>query len=125
MLDNFKNTNQRGTVGLAMAIAYFTKNGYIVSIPLNDSQDYDLIIDDGLKLQKVQVKTVLYQENGYYKAELRTKTTRGQNKNFAQNSSNYLYIYTDNGDEFLIPKLDVGAKTAITLSKKYEKYKIT
>lgn len=28
-----------------MAIAYFSSNGYVVSIPLNDIQDYDLVIE--------------------------------------------------------------------------------
>ena len=28
-----------------MAIAYFSSNGYVVSIPLNDTQDYDLVIE--------------------------------------------------------------------------------
>ena len=125
MLDNFKNTNLRGTVGLAVAIAYFSKKGYIVSIPLNDSHDYDLIVDDGSKLSKVQVKTVFYKQNGFYKAELRTRTTRGMDKDFSQNSSDYLYIYTNDGDEFLIPASDIKTKTGILLSEKYEKYKVS
>jgi hypothetical protein len=33
------------------------RNGYIVSKPLGDSHRYDLIIDDGEKLARVQVKT--------------------------------------------------------------------
>ena len=34
---------QRGNCGLGIAIGYFSTNGYIVSIPLNDTQDYDYI----------------------------------------------------------------------------------
>ena len=36
---------QRGNCGLGIAIGYFSTNGYTVSIPLNDTQDYDLLID--------------------------------------------------------------------------------
>lgn len=39
-----------------MAIAYFTSNDYTVSIPLNDTQDYDLIIEKNNVLKTVQVK---------------------------------------------------------------------
>ena len=43
---------QRGNCGLGIAIAYFSTNGYTVSISLNDTQDYDLLIDKDGK-QKV------------------------------------------------------------------------
>ena len=33
----FKNNKEKGNTGLAMAIAYYGSNGYIVSIPLNDT----------------------------------------------------------------------------------------
>lgn len=45
-----------GNAALSMAIAYFGSNGYVVSVPLNDTQDYDLVVDKDGKLQKVQVK---------------------------------------------------------------------
>ena len=38
----FITNKEKGNSGLGMAIAYFTTSGYIVSIPLNDTQDYDL-----------------------------------------------------------------------------------
>ena len=40
---NFKTNKEKGNSGLGMAIAYFTTNGYVVSIPLNDAQDYDFL----------------------------------------------------------------------------------
>jgi hypothetical protein len=36
---------QIGRIGLTMAINYFTINGYTVSLPINDTQWYDLIIE--------------------------------------------------------------------------------
>ena len=40
------NSNKdKGNAGMSMAIAYFGCNGFTVSIPLNDTQDYDLISD--------------------------------------------------------------------------------
>ena len=35
----FETNKQKGNTGLGMAIAYFSTNGYTVSIPLNDTQD--------------------------------------------------------------------------------------
>ena len=42
---NFITNKEKGNTGLGIAIAYYTSNGYIVSIPLNDTQDYDLIVE--------------------------------------------------------------------------------
>ena len=50
------NRKQIGRIGLSMAINYFTCQGYTVSLPMNDTQWYDLIIEkDGL-FQTVQCK---------------------------------------------------------------------
>ena len=52
----FQTNKEKGNAGLAMAIAYFSTNGYTVSIPLNDTQDYDLVIEMDGNLSSVQVK---------------------------------------------------------------------
>jgi hypothetical protein len=44
------NTKDIGNIGLGEAIAYFTGAMMTVSVPLNDSQPYDLIVDDGKSL---------------------------------------------------------------------------
>lgn len=41
----FSSNKEKGNSGLGMEIAYFSSNGYVVSIPLNDTQDYDLVIE--------------------------------------------------------------------------------
>lgn len=125
MLNNYRNSNIQGNVGLGVAMAYFTKLGYIISTPLNDSQDYDLIVDDHTRLYKVQVKTVYHQStSGFYEVELRTRTSRGKGKDFGDNKSDYLFIYTNDGDEYLIPCDRVQSRTSLTLGSKYSEYKI-
>ena len=41
----FNSNKEKGNTGLGIAIAYYSANGYTVSIPLNDTQDYDFIVD--------------------------------------------------------------------------------
>ena len=53
----FLTNKQKGNTSLGIAIAYFTSNGYTVSIPLNDTQDYDLIVEKNSILKIVQVKS--------------------------------------------------------------------
>lgn len=52
----FNTNKEKGNSGLGMAIAYFTTKGYTVSIPLNDTQDYNLVVERHNKLYTVQVK---------------------------------------------------------------------
>ena len=52
----FETNKDKGRTGLALAIGYFGSHGYTVSIPLNDTQDYDLLVDDGNQILKISVK---------------------------------------------------------------------
>lgn len=36
---NFATNKEKGNSGLGIAIAYFSTNGYTVSLPLNDTQN--------------------------------------------------------------------------------------
>ena len=47
---------QKGNAGLSIAIAYFGTNNYTVSLPLNDTQWYDLIVEKDGVFKTVQVK---------------------------------------------------------------------
>lgn len=113
-----KNTHLQGNIGLTMSIVYFASIGCIVSIPLNDIQDYDLVVDfpnEGVK--KIQVKTTRCIERGKYKVELRTS-----GKSFVKNKSDYLFIVDGDDNRYLIPREDVTAKNAITLGENYSQY---
>jgi hypothetical protein len=69
----FNTNKQKGNCGLGMAIAYFSTNGYTVSIPLNDTQDYDLIVEKNGILQRVQVKaTGCIGKGGNYQVALKS-----------------------------------------------------
>ena len=47
------NNKDKGRAGLSLAIAYFGTNGYTVSVPLNDTQWYDLIIEKDNNIETV------------------------------------------------------------------------
>lgn len=54
---------QTGRLGLACAIQYYTIKGYTVSIPLDDTQWYDLIIESHGVAQFIQCKATETEEN--------------------------------------------------------------
>ena len=130
MFENCKNTKQQGNIGLGSAIQYFTENFYNVSLPLNDSQDYDLIIEDrDGTLKKVQVKTCYHKSKyGTYHVNLRVLGGNARqyyvHKNCVDTIYDLLYILCDNGDRYLIPKENINNLNTICVGKKYLEYKI-
>lgn len=51
-----ENNKDKGRAGLSLAIAYFGSNGYTVSLPINDTQWYDLVVEKDGVFQTVQCK---------------------------------------------------------------------
>ena len=114
---------------MSYAIAYYSKLGYTISIPLTDSQDYDFIIDTGTNLLKVQVKTSTQVSNhGVPIVSLRTnggnRSGQGKEKTFDINSSDLLFVLLENGTCYSIPTKNITSKTAINLGEKYLPYKV-
>lgn len=128
MFENIKNSKKQGDTGMGYAIAYFSKLGWTVSIPITDSQDYDLVVDDGGNLLRVQVKTSKFRTpHGIYQVSLKTcgGNRSGQTiKKFDENSSDLLFILLENGDMYLIPREDIKGSTSINLGVSMSKYKI-
>ncbi|MBV9848389.1 MAG: hypothetical protein JO250_01755 [Armatimonadetes bacterium] len=51
------HTNLIGNISEAVIMAAFAKAGYLVSKPFGNAHPYDLIVDDGTRLLRVQCKT--------------------------------------------------------------------
>ena len=119
----------QGNLGLGKAIEYFVSNGYTVSIPLNDTQNYDLVVEIDGKLNKISVKTSRQTNNGIsYSVQLRNT---GGNKGgevrqipFDNASCDYLFIYTANEKTYLIPAKEISAKNCICIGVKYSEFEV-
>lgn len=126
MFLNCKNSKQQGTVGLAEAILHFTKVGATVSLPLNDSQDYDLVVDHSSILSRVEVKTTKnVTPSGAFEVDLRNKggTAGSIYARVGEGSSDLLFVLCENGNKYLLPKtVYASLKSSITLGIKYKEY---
>lgn len=120
-----------GNAGIAVAIAYFGANGYTVSLPLNDTQNYDLVVDiDGI-LKKVQVKATNYINAAKsYVISLRTVsgTTRKVTKTVCDTDVDLLFCLVGDGSMFLIPIDKAHNRNTINLRtdvcNKYSQYQV-
>ena len=53
----FETSKDKGRAGLSAGIAYFGMNGYTVLLPLNDTQDYDMVVEKDGVFKRVQCKS--------------------------------------------------------------------
>ena len=102
-----ENNKIKGRIGLSMAINYFTLKGYTISLPLNDTQWYDMIIEkDGIFL------TVQCKCTGTENGEISLKSmggTKGSAYDSVLNHSELDYLFCVDKDlhMFLIPLSDI------------------
>ena len=123
----FESNKQKGNAGLGIAVAYYSSNGYTVSIPLNDTQDYDLIVDKNNFLKKVQVKATSCKTkyNRYQVALKSCGGTKGENyKTIIDTKIDEVFIVTDTMEMFIIPIEEIKNKSTLNLSEKYEKNRV-
>lgn len=119
------NSKKQGDIGVGKAIAWFVAKGYTVSIPLTDSQDYDLIVDLAGTLSKVQVKTgTSVNKAGVGMLNLSVKggnrSGSGSIKFTSDQVWDYLFGYHLVTEQVIfIPKSEIKAETGINLGEKY------
>lgn len=122
-----KNTKKQGDVGLGLAIAYFSGLGYTVSIPLTDSQAYDLLFDDG-EIRKVQVKTTTQKgSSSSFVVELRTcggNQSFNYAKKFNPDSVDYVFVASEDGNQYLIPSYEIKSRSSISVGDCTKKFRI-
>lgn len=122
------NSKQKGNAGIGAAIAYFTRQGNNVLIPLTDSQDYDLVVDIDGFLNKVQIKyTSQKAPSGNYLIALRSisGSSRQTYKTVQDTDIDYLFCVTEVGDNYLLPITEVTHASTITITSEFkDKFKV-
>lgn len=123
------NTKTKGDIAVAYAIAKLTELGYEVLLPIGDKKPYDMVVDDGTSLKKVQVKYAGTNEVGKTSAWLRTvggNRSSGQTwKKYTDTDFELLFVWSDKGKCYLIPWSEVTSRCSVTLSGgKYDTYEV-
>lgn len=120
------NSKEKGRAGLSMAIAYFGSNGYTVSIPLNDTQKYDMIVEKDNVLQTVQCKfggRIIENNQDAYGCSLRTIGAKGTYHGSVIDSNvDLLFCLRPDGIMYLIPISDLNNSNEIRLTTTKSKF---
>jgi hypothetical protein len=109
-------------------MAWFGSRGFGVCVPLIDNQPYDLVVDDGARLRKVQVKTTTHRSpHGRFVVKLATdggNQSFHTRKAFDPTSCDLLYALTDDLDRYLIPTSAITAATRLHLGEAMARYRL-
>lgn len=120
---NMDNRKLTGRLGLSMAINYFTIKGYTVSVPLNDTQWYDLIVEKDGKFYTIQCKATKTERNVIdFRA---TGGTKGKEYSRLTNYKNldFLFCVDNNLNMYLFPVSCFNNNNSIVLNSEPNKNK--
>lgn len=95
-----RDTQRKGDIGVTQAIATFTQLGFDVALPVTESAAYDVLVDDGQSIHRVQVRYCSGIE-----VELRRIHSNSKGyviKKTMKNAYDWLYILKPDGREYLI-----------------------
>lgn len=99
---------QTGRVGLSMAINYFTIKSYTVSLPMNDTQWYDLIIEKDGIFETVQCKATETKDDIIdFRSTGGTKGIEYDNIHNYQDVLTYIFCVNKDLNMWLIPVKDL------------------
>lgn len=104
------NTKDRGDVSTAVILASLVALGKSVSVPWGDNKAYDLILDDGGKLYRLQCKTGLLDGNRITFNTCSSYTTAGGVQQFVnyQGKIDMFAVYCPQLDRiYLVPIEDI------------------
>jgi PD-(D/E)XK endonuclease len=111
-----RDTQRKGDIAVSQAIATFTKKGFDIGVPLTESAAYDLLVDDGKDIYRLQVRYTSGKE-----VDLRRIHSNSQGyviKKTKPNVYDWLYILKSDGTEYLIKEC-LASRRSIRPSNKY------
>ncbi len=109
-----RTTQRKGDIATSRAVATFTAMGYDVSIPLTESAAYDLVVDDGHRLARVQCK---FSSGARRQVDLRRIHSNSAGyvvKRTAEGSYDWLFVLDGSNEEYLI-KSCLAERRSVTL----------
>lgn len=104
-----RDTQRKGDCAVARAISSFTMLGFDVLIPLTESASYDLVVEKGGILSRVQVRYTSTRE-----VDLRNIHSNSNGyvvKKTKQNAYDWLYILSSDENEYLIKSCLPGRRS--------------
>lgn len=124
MSELFNEKQIKGITTELICMQKFIELGYIVSVPYGNNSRYDLLIDNGKTIWKIQCKTASLNENGSYTIQTCNKvstSTQRRTKHYTKDEIDFIVSLIDN-QLVVIPVEFVENSTARSFRVKPPKY---
>ena len=105
-------TREKGTLTESKILAAFVEAGYLVSLPFGDGHKYDLIIDDGRRVQRVQCKTGRVRNGSLLFNACSFSGNAGTRRDYKDAADLFAVLNLETGDVYVIPVIEVGHTVA-------------
>lgn len=109
------STQRKGDVAVSQAIATFIKHGADVLLPITESAAYDLVVDFGKGLKRMQIKFSSDKEVGLRR--IHSNSNGYVVKTPRKDAFDWLYVLNSHGEEYLIT-YDLSGQQTVTPQKK-------
>lgn len=111
------NSKKKGDLAEVEAIRHYTRLGHQVLVPVGDRQAYDLVVDDGGTLFKVQCKfTSQKKPSGSLYVRLfvggGNRSSGNYKKRYAKGSFDFLFVLAQDGSIYVIPEAECLTRSA-------------
>lgn len=118
----------QGDIGVAAASLYYCVEGWIVMLPSTEHSKYDMVIEKGGNLKRVQAKTTNYMPNGKYVVQLRTsggnQSTKATITKLNIKDADIVFVLCGDGSFYELPISKVAGRSELTItSKGYDEYR--
>jgi hypothetical protein len=110
-INGVRTTQRKGDIATSRAIATFTALGYDVSIPLTESAAYDLVVDDGHQLARVQCKFANDRRRQVDLRRIHSNASGYVVKPAIEGAYDWLYVLDGGGSEYLIKNCFAGRRS--------------
>lgn len=123
------NTRRQGDLGELSAANWFASRGARVAFPFGHSPDWDLVIELGNRLYRVQVKTSTFFRAERWEVGISTsggnQSWNGVVKRFSPSRCDYLFVCVADGRRWCIPATKVDARCGLLLGgPKYAPFEV-
>lgn len=105
-------TREKGTLAESKILAAFVEAGYSVSLPFGDGHKYDLIVDDGRRVQRVQCKTGRVRNGSLHFNACSFSGNAGTRRDYKGAADLFAVLNLDTGKVYVIPVNEVGHTVA-------------
>ncbi len=103
-----RHTTEKGNLSESRVLTAYIKAGFIVSLPFGGGAPYDLIVDTGNRLLKVQVKTGRLRKGCILFPTMRFSGHRGTGKSYSEGEIDLFAVYCpDNEKIYTFPPGDL------------------